>query len=436
MFGRLDLVNGTVITGDGKTVLEASSVVVKGPYISEVPRVSYVGYNAAADKVIDVHGGYILPGLVNLHLHGGSIGPFFPYAWRRLSDEKLINNLNNHLLQGTTTILNCDGLALPDEVYAVNKVHPINIKTCTLHTPKNLRAAEVSGGEGIEERHRRYTAAEAVARGAVAIGEIGSPSTTNGTAEKVKRLGRTISTVQAGEMNEAVMKAGDAEIGALIARLGLGITVEGAKRLVKETSIDPVQASCDAIRESPKYSKELGIPALAHTSIETREAVLDASRQLGPMLLAEHVNHTFTVEESVLLARELRRNGSYVEAITGDPYGARQLHKTADVEHALMKEGLVDVLATDYIGGYHDSILLMIQKAVEGGFLSLPEGVRLATSNPARIVPGVAPDRGLIEEGKVADMIVVDRKDISNVRHVIIGGRVIVENGRMVGSSS
>lgn len=57
-------------------------------------------------------------------------------------------------------------------------------------------------------------------------------------------------------------------------------------------------------------------------------------------------------------------------------------------------------------------------------------------SSPAGTVPGLAPCRGLIEPGKVADMVVVDRDDITRVRHVMVGGRIVVEDGRRVNCSS
>ena len=90
------------------------------------------------------------------------------------------------------------------------------------------------------------------------------------------------------------------------------------------------------------------------------------------------------------------------------------------------------MLSTDYSGGYHDPVLLLIKKAVENEVITLPQAVRLATSSPASIIPGLAPNKGLIEPGKVADIIVVDKDDIADVRHIIIGGRIVVEDGRIV----
>jgi hypothetical protein len=189
---RIDIVNGNVVTGDGKSFLEKTSVIIQEGFISSIPPVQYVLYNAAADRVINAKGGLIIPGLINIHSHGVSFGPFFPYAWKEMSKERILFNLNNHLLQGTTRVLNGDGFAVPSEVEAVNKMHPMNVKMATLHTPKNLRAAEVTAGYGLEERHRRFTAEEAVALGAVALGEVGSPGTSYGTAEKGYRIGRPI----------------------------------------------------------------------------------------------------------------------------------------------------------------------------------------------------------------------------------------------------
>ncbi len=204
---RIDIVNGTIITGDGKSVVEGSSVIIENGLIASLPRVRYIPYNAYADRVIDAKGGLIFPGVINIHAHGITFGPFFPYGWKRLSDERVIGNLNTHLLQGTTTLLNGDGLALPAEVEAVNKMHPANVKTCTLHTPENIRAGDVTAGQGIQDRHRRFTAEEAVRLGAVAIGEVGSPGTAYGTYEKGLKLGRPIPAQHALALDKAVFSS-------------------------------------------------------------------------------------------------------------------------------------------------------------------------------------------------------------------------------------
>jgi imidazolonepropionase-like amidohydrolase len=430
---RIDIVNGNVVTGDGKSLLEKTSVIVEGGFISSLPRVQHIPYNVAADRVINAREGLIIPGLINIHAHGVSFGPFFPYAWKELSKERILFNLNTHLLQGTTTVLNGDGFALPSEIEAINKIHPMNVRMSTLHTPKNLKAAEVTAGQGLKEWHRKFTAEEAVALGAVALGEVGSPGTSYGTAEKSFKVGKTISAQQALALDNAVLAGDEPAIQKALVEAGLErLSLDEAKRLVEETSVMTVAACCEAIRETVPYVKKLKIPTLVHAAKETIDAVLYAAGELGLHLIAGHVNHTFTVEETIDIARKLKQAGAFVEIISADSFGAKQVEATPDLTFALLKEGLADVISTDFSGGYHDPILFVLQKAIEEKLINIPRAIHLATGAPARIIPRVAPNRGLIEPGRIADLCVVERDDISKVRYVLISGKVAVEEGRLV----
>lgn len=430
---RIDIVNGSIVTGDGESFLENTSVIIEDCVITELPKVRYIPYNAYADRYIDAKGGLIIPGVINIHAHGVAFGSFQPWALSGLSRERILFNLNTHLLQGTTTIMNTDALCLPGEVEAINKIHPVNVKMATMHTPKHIRAAELTLGHRVEERRRRFTAEEAVQMGAVALGEVGSPGTSYGTSEKGVRLGKVISARHALALDKAVMADNEAAIGKALVEAGLEeVTIDEAKKLVEETSIIPVAACCDAIRDSVSYVKKLGLPVLAHSEPGMREALLEVAREIGPKLVAVHVNHSFTAEEMVNFAKELKRLGAIVEIISADSFGARQIEPSLEGTLALLKEGLVDVISTDFCGGYHDPILLVLQEAIGKGIITLPRAVQLATSAPAKIIPGVAPNKGLVEPGKVADLCIVDRDDISKVRHVIIAGRVVVEDGRIV----
>ena len=210
------------------------------------------------------------------------------------------------------------------------------------------------------------------------------------------------------------------------------MTLDEVKKLVKETSVDTLKAANEAILETIEYAPKLGVPALCHAEPPSYEPLRHAAQELGPQLIALHVNHHATVDEAVGLAKEVKRYGGFVEAISADHFGVGQLEASPASTFALLAEGLVDVLSTDYSGGYHDPVLLLIKKAVQNEVIALPQAVRLATSSPAGIIPGLAANKGLIEPGKVADIIVVDRDDIADVRHVIIGGRIVVEDGRIV----
>jgi imidazolonepropionase-like amidohydrolase len=433
---RVDIVNASgVVTGDGISFLEDTSIIVENGFILDMPRVRYVPYNAYADRYIDAKGGLVIPGVINIHSHGSAFGPFFPYAWKPLTKERILFNLNTHLLEGTTTILNTDGFALPADVEAINKIHPINVKMGTIHTPKNFAAVDyiAGAGEGLDDVRRNFTIEEAIDAGAVAIAEVGSPGTSYGTYEKGKILGKVISARHALALDQAVIAKNEAKIGEVLIEAGLeNMTVNEARKLVEKTSIIPVSACCDAIRESVHYVKKYNLPTLVHAEPGMKGAILDIAKEIGPQCIAAHVNHSFAIDEMVRFAKELKETGAVVEIISADFFGAKQVEPSPEGTFALFREDLVDVISTDFSGGYHDPILLVVQKAIEEGVLTLLKGIQLVTSNPAKIVPLIAPHKGVIEPGKVADLCIVDKDDVSIVRYVLIAGRLVVEEGRII----
>ena len=250
--------------------------------------------------------------------------------------------------------------------------------------------------------------------GAVAMGEVGSWATTGATYEKNLRLERPISVSDALALDAAYASGDDPSLARAIKKAGLEpMTPAQAKHLVRETSVDPFEAAMEAILETIDYAPRLGVPALCHAEPASYAPLLEAARALGERMVALHVNYNATGEEALRLAREVKGYGGFVEVITADHFGVRQLEPSPETAFALLASGLVDVISTDYSGGYHDPVLLLIDKAVEHDVISLPQAVRLATSSPAGIIAGLAPGRGLIEPGKVADLVVVDKDDIT-----------------------
>ena len=77
---KIDIVNGDVVTDDGESYLE--------------------------DTTVTTEDGLILPGLINIHAHAVCFGPLCPGLPRDgAPEERILANLDNHLLQGTTTVL-------------------------------------------------------------------------------------------------------------------------------------------------------------------------------------------------------------------------------------------------------------------------------------------------------------------------------------------
>jgi adenine deaminase len=73
---------------------------------------------------------------------------------------------------------------------------------------------------------------------------------------------------------------------------------------------------------------------------------------------------------------------------------------------------------------------------VRKGQLSLPAAIGLATGNVSRIFPELAGDRGLLERGKRADVVIVDNHNLGRVRHIVANGKLAVFNGAMAAGQS
>ena len=272
-----------------------------------------------------------------------------------------------------------------------------------------------------------------MALGAVAIAEVGSPSTTAGTFEKCFYLDKVISVNQARALDKAVVANDETAIRKALKEASIEhLTIDDAKDLVYKTTLAPVKACCEAMLESVSYSKKFNLPVLCHAEPDFADTIIEVAKELGPKLVSVHSNHSFTPEAAIKFAKEVKKAGGNVEVITSDFYHAKQVDPSPETTYALFREGLVDAITTDYSGGYHDPILLLMQKVIEEGLLTLPAAIKLATSNPATLIPKLAPRKGLIERGRVADLCIVDKNDISRVKDVLIFGRVIVEDGRII----
>ena len=86
------------------------------------------------------------------------------------------------------------------------------------------------------------------------------------------------------------------------------------------------------------------------------------------------------------------------------------------------------------MAGYWDPILLFMEKAIEADLITLPGASRKISHDVVTAIPKIGSERGVIAEGKVADLAIVNPKRISEVDTVIIGGSPAVRNGQIQNS--
>jgi len=165
----------------------------------------------------------------------------------------------------------------------------------------------------------------------------------------------------------------------------------------------------DAIEEVAALGKAAGAPMLSHddSQIETR----DFFRQRGARICEFPMNRR--------VARAARDAGDFI--VFGAPNATRGGSHLASIGAAdMIREGLCDILASDY---YYPAMLLGLARLKADGVAPLHALWPLVSDNPAR-ASGLA-DRGVIEVGKQADLVLVDWPEgaAPAVRRTWVAGR-------------
>lgn len=436
--------NGTVINGDGKTVLENANVIIDG---NEILNVGH-GMDASAEEyaeVVDCTGKAILPGMINHHTHGVVRGPFLASGAACRSEKQIISQLDRELLNGHTTVMNVDGFATIDEVKETQKLHPVRIKTATVHLPLSFKAAFTVDGKGLLEKNKNMTVEKMLENGAICIGEVGAGQTTGGgdyvyIPKKVKELkGVDITAEQSYGMFLSVLgRYADRNfydydrvaLALKIHHLDDILTPEECRDIVHETTFSVYYQALDAYEEAVEAGIRYDVPVLCHHTPSTTEKVQEMAKRGLKTFIPSHSNCLFTAEEAIAVGKILREEyGVCIDAAVFDSFSKRVVGPDPSVLFAMYEENLVDILSTDFAGGNSDSMLKGIEQAVKAGVVSLPKAVATGTTNVARAIPGIAPRLGLIMKGYLADILVVNYPNVSEIQRVYIDGRLVAKDG-------
>lgn len=448
---RVVIQNANIVLPHKDTILNNSSMVIENGIISKIIKGVSFSYDSKANLIVDADNNYLIPGIIDHHAHAVSLGPLFGSAFPAPPLELIISNLNKHLLQGTTTILNQDGFATIEETEIMNKLHPIKIKSSTSHTPTNIQAAEMTDGSDLNSFHKTLTVESMLERGAVAIGEIGDGGTLGGTGvcynllpKKIEeKTGKRISFVEAQKLMWAVLgryidtSVTDREkVGTVLEEIGLKglISIDDAINIILEGVYSTVETARNGIREAAEFALRYNIPMEVHTAAGCKEVVLEVAEKLGSKLITAHSSHpSFTTDEVVENIKKLKSFGAIIDIWSGDYFVAKKIcpPEYLDVNLHLIEEGLVDLISTDFLAGNWDPILLIIKKAVEEEKISLPSILAMVSCNVVKAIPKLAPNTGFIEEGKAADLVVLNSNDLAEVRHVFINGLPVVIDGEI-----
>lgn len=423
---RLHIYGGDVVTPEG--VVAGGSLLVRDDVIEAVLPMAPVGIDARA---LDATGMVVLPGVINAHAHGCTVGPLFSSGASPLAREQVIRNLDRHLAAGVTTLVNVCGFGLPDSLVE----HPVDVRLSTNHLLDAFTAADLVDAAGLTSAERNMSVERMAEHGAILIGEVGSGATLGGgvaayryiPAAVLAATGLHISPAVATQLIDSLV--GDSRLAtprrghlaAAMSAAGLPPTARAAVvDAILTFAVAPVRASLGSFGQAVAAAERTGLPAMFHAAGPSAQALLDLARTSDATLVAGHLNHPSLREEELAgLATALREANVVVDVSSLDMVHAQKL-TTPQSADLLAEAGLVDTLSTDYAGGAWEPMLAVADRWWRRGYVDLQDIARMCSSRPAELL-GLC-DRGSLSAGRRADVVLTLADDLESVRTVIIGG--------------
>lgn len=373
--------NGTVILS-GRAE-KANILIEEGKVIS-----TKTESNAEADKIIDANGLYVLPGLVDAHCHLRD--PGFEYK------EDIVSGTRSAARGGFTSIACMPNTNPPVDNAAV--VRYIIEKSQREGYVNVFPIGAITKGLEGNELSEMGTMREA---GIVAVSDDGKP------------------VVNSDVMKKALIYAGQFGLPVISHCEDLNLTDNGCMNEGLTSTILGLRG-IPSVSEDVMVAREIllsqytGVPVhIAHVSTKVAVELIRQAKNRGIKVTAETCPHYFTLTEEA--CRDYNTN-----AKINPPLRSRD-----DLEAVIegLKDGTIDIIATDHaphhfdeknvefekaangIVGFETALALSYTELVDKGHLSLPQMIEKLTVNPARMLKI---DKGKIECGKAADIILVD----------------------------
>ena len=364
-------------------IVTSTEVLENAVCVVEDGVIKYVGEDSAnlfADEVIDANGGYLVPGFIDIHCHGGN-----NYDFMDASVDELKIIADYHLSHGTTTLLATTLCATDEETEAA------------LETFKKYKASKPCS-----------------------------------TLYGVYMEGPWFNPAQCGAQDTSCMKKPNAEeLFALkekypfICKVGAAPELEGAEefgKMAKKLGIVASPAHTDANFSEMEKALDWGYTVITHLysgmkGTERKNAyrvagaveaglyfdgydveIIADGRHL-PLELLKYIYKFKGADRICLITDAMRASGL--------PNGARTVIGT-------LKNG-IDVIIEDDVAklpdrqafagstATTDRLYRTMERAIGRDMVALP---KMASSTPARVM-GLS-DRGEIAEGKLADLLILD----------------------------
>ena len=388
------LINARLVDGTG-AVYDGATIAINGDRIESI--VQGPGPFESATE-IDLQGKTVLPGLINTHIHIGTLG--------RFEDQETLNqylsndlpaDLEEYLAHGITSIKSTGDI--PEAFIPVRE----RIERGELRGPRLFLAGPVLSAPGGHPGASVY-------RNNAWLRELSS---------------RELTTEQ--EARTEVRQL--AELGVDAIKLVYHGSTDDAKPYMLAPGM-PIRKISPKVMESIiAEAHSLGLPVTAHTAeLEDAMAVLEAG--------CDGLEHGVTrslIEDETLGALLLEKNAFYGPTLSGyinqNPGMADTLLPNVK---RLAEQGVRMVLGTDggpARGGSGPDTLKELELMVKAG-LTPQQAIQAGTRNAAQLL-GKLHELGTVEAGKLADLLVVDGDPLADIS-VIHKIELVIKNGSIV----
>ena len=368
---RLILSGGRVVLPDA--VLEPASVVIEHDTIVAIEPRAYPSRSWAAERVLDVSGRLVLPGLVDLH-NDGLESEINPRPGVNLPLSFALANIDRQLA----------GAGVTTEFHAVFFAN-------------------------MTRKERRLDEAATRAREILQFGQSGRALVDHQvlfrldlwTPESLEQILATVdrAAIPLVSLNDHTPGQGqyrDVTHFKRFYREALGKTDE-------ETD-DEIQAQVAFAQERPDVSAWI-ISEIAAAARQRGLTLMSHDDDTVAKVDQMHAAGVGVAEFPVTFEAAERQRALGMTITAGAPNVVRGGSASGNLAaEALIARGLVDVLCADY---HAPSMLFAAWKIASNGLVSLPEAVRMVTLNPARAI-GLDHQIGSLAVGKQADITIVD----------------------------
>ena len=377
-------VNGRILTPKGW--LDGGSIVTDG---NRIRCVSNIDLHVVGAEIIDVNGGYIVPGGIDMHTHGGGGRDFIEGC-----EDAFREAVNAHLKHGTTSI------------YPTLSSSTIPTIEAACNVCEKLMAEENSPVLGLHIEGSYINPKEAGAQNPVLI-----------KAPVIYEYETLLSKYKC------------------IKRWDEAPELPGSVRFIKTCNMHGVLTALTCTRATYKDVVE------AHKAGMTHAAHFYNAM---PVVYKEHEFKVPGTVESVYAMQDMT-----VEVIADGlhvpPVMLKVLHKIKGVEHTalitdslayaasegdvsaeprvIMEDGVCKLADRSALAGSIATMDTLIRTCIQKANIPMEDTFRMASETPAKIM-GVFDRKGSIEEGKDADIIVFD-KDIYLTYVMQMGNEVV-----------